>query len=291
MKSMTGYGVSHSHKSDYGIEVIVQSFNSRYLELDVQVLPFHASLKGDVRKVIQKHFLRGHIDVTVNRNPKWPKKEVKISWNRKQASRWKTIYNQMAKKLNMKNNLDLLTLANQTSVLEAFSWSASLSAQEKKTVRRLVKKAIQLCERERVREGKVLKKDFQKHLRDLSRSLRFIQSRSALNKKKVYKILGRRRAFRNKKKRRPNAEEMNETVLNRMDIAEELSRLKGHTKVFQSLVRSRSQVGKRMGFYLQEMVREVNTIGAKSQDFPIAQKVILAKTFIERMKEQVQNVE
>ena len=80
-------------------------------------------------------------------------------------------------------------------------------------------------------------------------------------------------------------------LISRLDTSEEFSRMEEHIRVFRTLVIAKGVMGKKISFYLQEMIREVNTIGSKSQDFKLTQEVVQAKTLIERMREQVNNVE
>ena len=81
------------------------------------------------------------------------------------------------------------------------------------------------------------------------------------------------------------------SLLSKMDVTEELVRMEAHIQIGLKLLKSRGAVGKKMGFYFQEMIREMNTIGSKSQDFKLTQTVISAKSIIEIMREQIQNVE
>ena len=161
---MTGYGISRWKSNDCYIEVVVQSYNSKNFESRVQIPPFYSSLEGELRKELQKKFSRGFISLLVNRSPSWPVKQTMVQWNKKQALKWRALYNKMASALKIKNNLDLVTLAQQTGVMEVLSQPALVSSKEKSQLKALMRKAIDLCDKERVREGLALKKDFQKNI-------------------------------------------------------------------------------------------------------------------------------
>ena len=282
---MTGCGTAHSkHKSTF-IEVTAQSLNSRFLEVRFSLPPAYASLEGELRKQVQKKFRRGHIDILINRGLNH--KNTKAQWSRRQALKWKAMYKKMAAGLKMKNNIDLLHLSQQPGVISVQQHYSSVSQLEKQSLKNLLKKAIALCEKERTREGKALKQEFQKNIRALRISLKNIKTRWLKQKQKKKMMLKKQI----KKTRQLQNIEAVTSAISRIDIEEELSRLIEHIKIFQSMIISKSVIGKQMTFYLQEMIREINTIGSKSQDAGLTYEAVRAKTIIETMREQAQNVE
>lgn len=291
MKSMTGYGVSRWKSNDCCIEVIIQTYNSKHFESRVQAPPFYASLEGALRQDLQSHFSRGSVHVLINRSPSWPLKKTKLQWNKQQALKWKALYKKMALSLNMKNELSLLNLAQQPGVLEVVSQPSIVSVQEKKKLKALIHRAMELCNKERIREGRMLKKEFQKHLKDLSLYLQKIKYHASQQSKKVKQNVEDQIKSFDVINEKNSIYEVVGSFINKLDISEEISRMEEHIKAFRALVSSQEVKGKKMSFYLQEMIREVNTVGSKSQDFKLTQKVVQAKSTIEKMREQVQNVE
>ena len=291
MKSMTGYGISRWKSNDCYIEVVVQSYNSKNFESRVQIPPFYSSLEGELRKELQKKFSRGFISLLVNRSPSWPVKQTMVQWNKKQALKWRALYNKMASALKIKNNLDLVTLAQQTGVMEVLSQPALVSSKEKSQLKALMRKAIDLCDKERVREGLALKKDFQKNIKQLSLCLQRIKSHSLRQNEKASKNIKEKIRSVDLTDEQRTIQDVTAALISRLDTSEEFSRMEEHIRVFRTLVIAKGVMGKKISFYLQEMIREVNTIGSKSQDFKLTQEVVQAKTLIERMREQVNNVE
>ena len=289
MKSMTGYGASRWKSKDCAIEVVVQAYNSKNFEARMQAPPFYAGLEGELRRELQKKIPRGVVNVIITRSPLWPPKSVTISWNKKQALKWRALYNQMARSLKMKNDLSLFHLSEQAGVLELGSNLSVVPAGEKLRLKTLLRSALNLCEKEKLREGLALKKDFQKNLRMLSVSIKKIRAHANRQNKMV--VSGMKQKLKSLLEEQKTAGEVTNALMNRMDISEELERMEEHIKVFTNLVSSQGTMGKKMSFYLQEMVREVNTAGSKSQDFKLTKEVVQAKTLIEKMREQVQNVE
>ncbi len=326
---MTGCGISRWKSKDCYIEVVVQSYNSKHFESRVQIPPFYASLEGELRKYLQKKFNRGFVSLLVTRSPSWPIKKTKIKCNKEQALKWKALYNQLAwflhrtgmefadselpsplrrssqktqnlssrKKgsskmsIKLENSLDLVTLAQQPGVMETLSEPSLISAKEKNKLKTLTMKAMDLCSKERVREGLSLKKDFQKNIKHLSLCIHKIKSHSLKQNEKANKNVKERARSIDIMDDQNTVQDMMVALINRMDNSEEISRMEEHIQVFRTLILSKGVVGKKISFYLQEMIREINTIGSKSQDFKLTQEVVQAKTLIERMREQVHNVE
>lgn len=281
MKSMTGHGISQWKTKDCYIEVIVQSYNSKNLDVRIQSPPFYTSLEGDLKKIINKKISRGVVNIIINRTPLWPVKKSSMQWNKQQALKWKNLYVKMAKYFKIEYKINLLDLAKQPGVLEVVSQPCFISTTEQLKLKTLIKKALDICYAERKREGISIKKDFQKHLKKLLISIK--KNKSLWNKQK-------KRISANIKKKKPLQEEKACTI-HKIDINEEIIRLEEHIKVVSRLILSSGVIGKKIAFYLQEMIRESNTIGSKSQDSQLTQEVIQTKTIIERMREQIQNVE
>ena len=288
---MTGYGLSRWKSKDCCIEVVIQAYNSKYFESRVQVSPFYVSLEGELRKELQKSFTRGFISLLVTRTPLWPVKKTTVRWNKKQALKWKLLYRKMSSDLKIEYQVNLLDLAQQPGVLDVISQPSLIPIQEKNKLKSLVCKAISLCNKERAREGMALKKDFQKNLSQLSLSLKKIKSHAVSQNKEVCKNMENKIKATDVVDEKKTVQEVVSALINRMDTSEEISRMDEHVRVFRSLITTPEVIGKKLSFYLQEMVREINTVGAKSQDFNLTKEVVQAKSLIERMREQVQNVE
>lgn len=291
MKSMTGYGISQWKSKDYCIEIIVQTYNGKYFESRVQIPPFYNSLEGALRKELQKKFTRGFVNLSITRSPLWPVKKTTMRWNKKQALKWKSLYKQMASTLKIKYEMNLPHLAQQPGILEVVSQPALISVQEKKKVKVLVCKAINLCNKERDREGLALQRDFRKNLNQLALALKKVKSYALKQTKTVGKKIENRIGSVEDIDGRKAIQEVTSALINRMDVNEEISRMEEHIRTFRSLINVKGIIGKKMSFYLQEMIREMNTVGAKAQDFKLTKEVVQVKTLVERMREQVQNVE
>ena len=290
---MTGFGLSQWKTSSTFIEVTVQSYNNKFFEARVQSPPCYFSLEGELRKILQRKIQRGHVSLLIVRTPTQPEFPTSLNWDERQAKKWKNLFRQIATSLKMKNDLSLTELSRQPGVIKVSASTTGVSASEKTKLKTMVQKAMELCDQERVREGSALKKDLQKNTTALSQSLKKIKIHFNQQNKTIRQSVRDKTQFvklsTNEKEKLQ--QEMLSALLNRTDIDEEIYRMEEHIKVFRSILNNPGTIGKKISFYLQEMIREMNTIGSKSQSFKLTKEVVQAKSLIEKMREQAQNVE
>jgi uncharacterized protein (TIGR00255 family) len=292
MKSMTGYGLGRSQSTASSIEVSLRTVNGRFLEtrfhLPREFIPFEADLK----KIMAKHFVRGTVDVFVSRKIKPGVLGSQITVNKELAKKYADAYKTLAKELKIKTQFHVETIARLPEVIK-MEEAADVSGVEKKALLQAFEKACNACEEERKREGKSLRKDLEILLEQLEREVDEIQKvREEVNQNLLQR-------FEQRIKSRLTGLEIDSARLSqevviqieKADINEELTRLKEHIQNYRQLFQLTEAQGKKLDFYTQELLREVNTIGSKSSVSQLTQSVVQAKTFIERLREQVQNVE
>jgi uncharacterized protein (TIGR00255 family) len=212
--------------------------------------------------------------------------------NRSLAKQYHQALKTLSKDLNLRASTSLEALARMPEVLKLEENSDVLPA-EKKALLLAFEKACKACDLERRREGKSLRTDLEKTLLELETQVEFMaEVRVEANQN----LLSR---FESKIKSRLSGVEIDSTRLSqevviqleKSDINEELSRLREHLKNYRHLLVSHEAQGKKLDFYTQELLREVNTIGSKSGLSKLTQIVVQGKTLVERLREQVQNVE
>ncbi len=300
MKSMTGYGLSKSQfastsspaSSVSQMEVSVRAVNGRFLEVRFHLPREFIGLESELKKIIEKHMERGTIDLFVNRKVKLGAGNSQLKINKELAQKYHQAYKALAKELKIDAQVHLETIARLPDVIK-MEESSELTAPEKKLFLQTVEKACAACASEREREGKSLKKDMEALLHHLEKEIDDIQ---ALREEVNSTLLQR---FEQKIKARLVGIEIDSARLGqeiaiqieKSDINEELSRLKEHIKNYRQLFTAPGSQGKKLDFYTQELLREVNTIGSKSSVSKLTHSVVQAKTHIERLREQVQNVE
>ncbi len=292
MKSMTGFGNQKLQKKDFSVEVSLRSVNGRFLELRFHLPKEYLSLETELKKILSQKLKRGTIDVFISRRMKNQSHQVEIQVNQALAKKIHLAYRELSQELKIPFQDPWSVLLNHPELVQ-LQEASEVSSHEKKSVQEVFEAALQSCEKERMREGEAIKK----HLLGLV----------LLLEKEVQKILSLRNVankhlqekYEAKIKLRLKDSELDyqrlsqEIViqLEKGDINEEIQRLSQHVVNFKVLIKNPQSEGKKLDFYTQELLREVNTIGSKSQISDITQSVIEAKALIEKLREQVQNVE
>lgn len=291
MKSMTGYGTARTQFKTINIESSLRAVNGRFLEIRFHIPREYIPLENDLKKMITQTISRGTIDVFISRKVVKAKAIKKIDLNLNLAKEYNKTIAQLAKELKIKNTLSLDKLIDLPDVLNVDD-SVEVSKAEAQFVKKMFQLTIKRCDEERKREGVELAKHLQSILNDLQKQLKSILN----SKEKANKMIQERLEAKIKQRFSEEADQqrMHQELLymlDKSDINEEVQRLQTHFENYKKMIHQESSEGKKLDFYTQELLREVNTIGSKSQVAEITQAVVEAKTLIERLREQVQNAE
>ena len=189
MQSMTGFGFVSVNTKDFKLEVSVKSVNSRFLDTKFYTSPCYMPLEPEMNKLISSKFQRGFFLVRIERYPQKPLPLISLNWDKEISQKWKTIYENVSKKMSLKKDLTISELIQKEGVIRLIEKPKNLSPEEKKTVKNSFAKALQSCIQERKREGQVLKKDILSHLRSMQSLLQKIK---ILNKKQEKKHLNQK---------------------------------------------------------------------------------------------------
>ena len=284
MNSMTGFGFSSIMEKNFKAEISIKSVNSRFLDIKFYTPSYYMPLEPELKKIISNKCKRGYFVIRIDRFPQKPSPSISLEWDKTQAQKWKKLYTKLAKELSFKNDLSLNNLINREGVLNLIEKPKDLSLKEKQMVKKLFEKSLLSCLKERKREGMVLKKDILFQLKSLKSLLKKIE---LLNKRQQESFLKKKNKFIKENNRR---KELN-LELEKFDTHEEIVRVKEHLNHFQKILSKSIDIGRKLDFYVQEILREVNTIGSKSQLSELTLNVVSAKFALEKIKEQVQNVE
>lgn len=292
MKSMTGYGTAKVQSKNVTVEVSIRSVNGRFLEPRFHLPREFVSYEGELKKVLGASLSRGTIDVFVSRRVKASASKAQMTVNDALAKRYMVAYKHLSKELGVPFNVHLEVVARLPEVIKVEE-TYELFPGEDKVLKKAFAQACVNCDRERAREGKSLQKDLLKLLASLEKQVKII---SDLREEANAQLQDR---YEQKIRTRLKGNEIDATRLSqeiviqleKADINEELTRLAEHIKSYRQMVVSNQAEGKKLDFYTQELLREVNTIGSKSQVAKITASVVEAKTLIERLREQVQNVQ
>jgi uncharacterized protein (TIGR00255 family) len=302
MRSMTGFGVgesstiaqassSSSSKSNGGkITIEIRAVNHRFLDVRVRGPSQLPDLANVVETFARERLTRGRFDITIRVDGSLlGAMTVDLDRARSVFTALEHLRDELAPKADVP--LSLLGAVPDLFVpvieREGDALHGGLSA--------AFDHALKSLDSMRLREGLSLGEDLIRRLATIRRLMQAITVRAPLvvdtYKKKLKERAERLRLASDVEIDPGRLEQEIALFADRIDVAEELTRLESHSAHFESLLESKEAVGRRLDFLLQEMAREANTIGSKSQDVTIAHAIVELKAEIERMREQVQNVE
>ena len=291
IRSMTGYGKKDDTSKQAGVTVEIRSVNHRFLEVSVRVPRSLAQLEDPIRKAVQQHCLRGRVDVSVSvHNSGNGLKAVTI--DHALAKQYHIALKKLQKTLGMRGTLDISLLAGFRDIVSLTDQPVD-AGQLSKTVLRVLGGAVKDLDGMRRREGEALVKDLAIHLEAIRTAKTAVAKKAPVLAQEAFDRMKMRVQALLHGEVPDQARLLQELAVyaDRSDLSEELVRLESHMLQFDQTLRSKESVGKTLEFILQEMGREVNTIGSKANDADIAALVVRMKAELEKLREQVQNVE
>lgn len=289
--SMTGFGKAEVSKEGVKVTVEITSVNNRFCDIQFRLPKFLSELEGEIKKLILTKIERGKINFILGWEEELPPSSF-VKLNTEVADVYYSIFKEMKKKYNLKGEIELKDFVNLPDILK---FEKEEYEQEKawRIIKEVTLSALEQIDKMRRFEGEKLAEDLKRRVEKLENTIDEIEKLSQLNfewyqkrlKKRISEILD---DFELDQQRVA----MEAGILaERSDVTEECVRFKSHNQQFLSALKENGAVGKRLTFLLQEMNREANTIGSKAIHPEILQKVILLKEEIEKLREQVQNIE
>jgi len=294
MKSMTGFGKARGSAGDgWTGEIVVRSVNHRFLDLTFKVRETEAALEPVLRRVLARRLARGKVEVTLRvRRVDAAGQQIAIDEALLEAllSRLAAL----SEKYPISGRLEARDLLALPQVLSVGTSSDDFSPGEVSAVEALAEEAVGALVAMREAEGRVIAAELLDRIAFLKSKLSGLAARRDEITKKVHETLRERVAdlFPGTSFDPARLEQEAALAADRSDVAEELSRLAGHLDQFAELVTSASEpAGKKLDFLSQEVLRELNTLGSKARDLQLIRDVLDMKSEIEKVREQVQNVE
>ncbi len=287
--SMTGFGRGEAKSTRLRFEVEVKSLNSRFLDVRIKAPKEFFSAEILVQEIVKKYIKRGRVEFNYRIEP-LPEIVESISVD---ESRLVTIYEVLS---DIRESLDL----EDPVTLDHILYFKDFFLQEEKEWleddREAFLMAIEISLKNllemRKKEGRNLEKDIKKRIKKISQIVNSIESTFLGEKEKIRKSLLEK--VRSNLGDSVNMNRLEEEVFyyfERLDISEEIVRLKSHIEQFSEALKSREPVGRKLDFLAQEFLREANTMASKSISKEIVSSVVELKSEIEKVREQVQNVE
>ncbi|MBI4650313.1 YicC family protein [Candidatus Desantisbacteria bacterium] len=292
MKSMTGYGYSEIDNNNYLCKIKIYSVNARYFESIIKMPQEYLILEREIKKNIQKYISRGRINVFIDLIKEDNPKNYKINFN--MAKEYHNLIKEISSEFNLTNNITAIDLLKLKEVIKYEETTHDIES-IRSLINDTLSQAIIMFDNMRQAEGHKLKSDIEDRIDNLKKINTDIQqSREEL------KSASKERLEKRLRELLPD-NYTNETLINmefalfidRSDITEETVRIESHLNQFKQIINDDSLniKGKQLDFISQELNREFNTIGSKANFYSISDKVIQAKCDLEKIREQLQNLE
>lgn len=293
LNSMTGYGEADGVLDGVSYVIELKAVNNRYLKTIIKLPDTCTYLEDSIDKELRRGLSRGTINCVlrlkcVSANALFEIDEAALQSIVAQL-------NKISSSVGVPGQIDLAGLLALPGVVRPILPDEETSAKVKDLILRLTREAIDRLKRMREVEGKFLEADLMGHCDAMARELEVVAGRSSSVVGEYAKRLRRRvDELLAEAKLKLDEETLAREVAilaDRSDISEEIARLKAHLQQFRQICQMEGQAGRRLDFLSQEMLREANTVASKAADAQIAKSVVDIKCLIERIKEQVQNVE
>lgn len=292
IRSMTGFGKAERPSAEGLITVEIRTLNHKFFEMMARLPSNLSELEDKLRDILQQKIRRGRVHISVSVDLAGAGAPIAI--NTTIAKKYRRMLNELKVTLKVKDDIRLSHIITLPNVIEC-ERPASTPVKVWQDLKKALIAALANLVRAREREGRILYKDIMHHLKRMGKSIETIKRltppvlvryREGLFKKTQYLL-----NTKNVDVERLRLEEEVARFARDCDISEELTRLSCHLGAFKEALGSKEEVGRRLDFITQELHREANTIAAKANDYKIQEEVIDIKSAIEKIREQVQNVE
>lgn len=289
--SMTGYGDAQLAEDGVNYALEVRSVNNRYLKASIK-LPEHLQfLESEVDKLIRGRLVRGTLNYTLRVRDASAEAAYEIN-----TAALQSYLRQLGAVQHVgATSVDLATILALPGVCQPPDMDEAAREHQLRIVARLTDAALDKLIRMRADEGRALRDDLLKHTAAIRTELAAIAERSPAVVTDYFRRLTQRvNELLSEAKLELDREDLTKEVAifaERCDVNEEIARLRCHLDQFEKLCDSKQHAGRKLDFLAQEMLREANTIGSKSNDSTITRHIVEIKALIDRLKEQVQNVE
>jgi uncharacterized protein (TIGR00255 family) len=291
VKSMTGFGKGEGNTILGKLYVEVRSVNHRYCDINLKLPKRLAPFENRVKEAIRSQVSRGRIDVSLKLDNLGEEK-VQLHVDLHLAEQYYQALESLKEKLQLKDEVSLALLAGSKDLITAKEETEDIEPYWQEIVPILKKSFEDLDEMKRL-EGESIAKDIQQRLEYIAQQLAGIKQQFPFRLEAYQNRLQERLQSLLKGMEADSSRFQQEVAFlaERTDITEEIVRTKSHLAQFSTFLEGEEPVGRKMEFLLQEIHREVNTVSAKANDAEISQRVVEIKSELEKIREQVQNIE
>lgn len=291
IRSMTGFGKGLCTYQDQEISLELSAVNHRYLDCSFRLGNSWASLEPVFKNIVRRYLSRGKIQITVNRRKTTTSAQT-VRLDAGLARQYLESSRELAALMGVDGTLSLDTLANMEGVIYQEEPEEDLEAVEQ-VLAEAIEEALKKLDAMRATEGAALAEDIRHRLELMRESLAEVEARlPELNAKHEERLRARIQELASDVSITEERIAIEVALLaDKGDVTEETVRLKTHVSHMEELLESEEPVGRRLDFLSQEIQREVNTLGVKTRDCEVAKYVLDMKGELEKIREQVQNIE
>lgn len=291
MKSMTGYGSYESQNDNYHLKIDMKSVNNRYCDIFIKLPALLFSYEDKIKRFIKEDVKRGKVEVFIKLN-KLNKDDNSFDVDLPLANNYYNASMDISNYLGLNNNLSIKDIITMPGVLVE-NEDNEVSKELEDLLFTTLTKALEYFITSRLSEGQAIKEDFKTKLSSIKDIVAKVEELSPISLKENEEKL------KNKLNNYLDESEIDRQriatecflLVDKLSIDEEITRLKIHLDRFNHIMNLEESIGRKLDFLLQEINREINTIGSKSNNIDILNNVVLVKSEVERIREQVQNIE
>ena len=291
MRSMTGYGMGQFQNENIYFKVEIKSVNSRYSEFNIRIPKTLIAFEDRVRKLLKEEISRGKVDVYINYNF-LSQSDTKVVADAHLAGEYLKAFEDLRDELGLISEISLRDIYTMEGVISTIS-----NDDDKEELWEPLKSAVTIALNQFVEarelEGAALKADFEEKLKDITACAEFIRDKApAVIEENTKKL--RENIEKNLNKDELDLQRLTTEVAimcDKLSIDEEIVRIFSHLLQFNDIINRYNSIGRNLDFLVQELNREVNTVGSKTGDIEILNKVVELKSHIEKLREQIQNIE
>lgn len=291
LKSMTGFGRSEKQNGVFSCKAEIRSVNSRFIEISTRLPKYLACVELPLKSLVKSRCARGSFDVFISIEKQDGVQDMEIRPNLELASQYHSAFRAIQDQLGLSGSIDIASLLSIRDIVKAEP--LEFDDEKQGMVLEAVGTALDELIRMRLEEGKSLFDDLENRINQIEEWTKKIEVRQpeiirAYRDRLIEKI----KALGDGVDLDPNRLAQETAIMaDKSDISEELIRLESHLAQFRDLIRVEEPVGRKLEFLTQEINRETNTIGSKSIDLEVSQQVIEIKSILEKIREQLANIE
>lgn len=292
VSSMTGYGRGEASKNGLTVSVEIRSVNNRFLEVTTRLPRLLSQREKEIKDLIRGALSRGTVNVMVKLDQEsGAKPPMKV--NTSAAKSYYRLLNELRRSVKLREKVKLEHLLSFSDILEPVD-AEETDEKEWQLLRQGMTQALADLNEMRAQEGRELVKDLDRRIRWMNETLNSVEALSIQRIPDERKRLNERivRLVEDKKVIDQNRLELEIALLaDKLDVTEECVRFRSHNKFFLEALNGKDAAGRKLNFLVQEMNREANTIGSKANDPSLAHLVVSLKEELEKIREQLQNIE